>query len=489
MAHIRRHGPVCNVPQHWRPTHNGLRRVLRLAAVLCFTAVASCASVPDMDDLIEPAAAQGDAARVVGPHGPLTAAQSKAILERLQREAGNTDILQRHLAIESAIADGPLIAGNKVTVLRDGPATFAAMFKAIRGAEHYVDLEYYIFEDVEEGDGGQRLGDLLVEKLQQGVQVNIIYDGFGSISTPAAFFERLEQAGANVLKFNPINPAEARTTYSINDRDHRKILVADGRTGIVGGINLSGVYRSSLSSPSASSGREKNRPEIWHDTDLQIDGPAVAELQKLFLATWEKQSGKPLDGRREQPPVPAQGADVVRIVGSTPDHVIPQYYAALLSAIRNAETRIWLTTAYFVPTHQEVEDLADAARRGVEVKLLLPGESDSKLALAVGRSRYEDLLEAGVQIYETQGAIQHSKAAVIDGVWSVVGSSNFDHRSVLFNDEVDAIVLGRDSAAQLEAMFRDSIAAAKQIDPQAWAQRPLTDRIEEVFSRVWQSLL
>ena len=161
----------------------------------------------------------------------------------------------------------------------------------------------------------------------------------------------------------------------------------------------------------------------------------------------------------------------------------------LLSAIRNAEKNVWVTTAYFVPTEEEVENLIYAARRGVDVRLLLPSKSDSDRALAVGHASYGDLLEGGVKIYETQNEVLHSKTAVIDGVWSVVGSSNFDHRSALFNDEVDAVVLGRETAAELEALFRDDLRNAKAIDLKTWEDRPLTQKLDESFSKVWQNLL
>jgi cardiolipin synthase len=160
-----------------------------------------------------------------------------------------------------------------------------------------------------------------------------------------------------------------------------------------------------------------------------------------------------------------------------------------LTAIRNAEKSIELTTAYFVPTHQEMEDLEAAARRGVEVRLLLPDRNDSDLATDVAHSRYSDLLEAGVKIYETHDLILHSKTMVVDEVWSVVGSSNFDHRSVLFNDEVDVVALGSATAHQLRDAFERDLRTAIRIDAAQWADRPLPEKIEQYWSRFWQSLL
>lgn len=466
---------------HWAKS----RLALAISLSICVGSIVACSSVPDVEDLIDQPQTAGTQPDVRGANGPLTAKQSKAVLARLEREAPNTDVLQRHLALESALADSPLVIGNKVALLRDGPATFKAMFQSIRGAKDHINLEYFTFENVEEG--GTQLGDLLVEKQKHGVQVNVIYDSFGSIDTPATFFDRLKDAGVKLLEFNPVNPIEARRGYSLNDRDHRKILIADGKTAVIGGVNLSKVYTSLPQSAAERAG--ETPPDTWRDTDIQIDGPAVAELQKLFLSHWAEQDGNPLPQRNYFPHVAAQGAEVVRVIGSTPDHVVPEYYVAVLSAIRNAEIRVWVSAAYFVPTHQELEDLIQAARRGVDVKLFLPSHSDSDLALRVGRSHYSDLLEVGVQIYETKNSILHSKTAVIDGVWSVVGSSNFDHRSVLFNDEVDAVILGRATAAQMEAMFEDDISKADRIDLKAWKTRPLPERIREFFSRIGQDLL
>jgi cardiolipin synthase len=227
----------------------------------------------------------------------------------------------------------------------------------------------------------------------------------------------------------------------------------------------------------------------WRDTDLKIDGPAVAQLQTLFLDTWSKQKGPPLGDTNMFPVVPAKGTSVVRILGSTPDNSIPRYYVTLLSAMRNAEKSIKITAAYFVPTVQEMEDLTGAARRGVDVRLLLPDVSDSSLSIAVAHSHYTELLEAGVKIYETHDLVLHSKTVVIDGVWSVIGSSNFDHRSVIFNDEVDAVVLGSETANELEAMFDEEQRDAKAIDLKAWKDRSFLQKIKETLVVVWQKML
>jgi cardiolipin synthase len=445
----------------------------------------ACTSVPEFDQGGDQPSGAGSRPQIIGAYGPLTARQSKALLERMSTEPGDAGVLKRHLAIEQAVAEDPLIAGNHTRILRDGPEAFHAIFAAIQDAKDHVNLEYFILEDVE--SDGLHLGDLLVAKRQAGVAVNLIYDSYGSSSTPASFFDRLKQAGVTVVEYNPINPLDAKVSYSLNDRDHRKILVVDGATAIIGGVNLSTTYQSN---PLGKSGAPKGEStEHWRDTDLQLDGPVVAQLQTLFLDHWTKQDGPPLAVAKYFPAVPAKGTEVVRILGSTPDRAIPRYYVTVLSAIRNAEKSISVSAAYFVPTHQEMEDLTDAARRGIDVTLLLPDQSDSARAIAVAHSHYSDLLAAGVKIYETHDLVLHSKSVVVDGVWSVIGSSNFDQRSVLFNDEVDAVVLGSETAQAMETMFGGDVAGARQIDIATWDERPLSQRMREFFSRIWQTLL
>src|SRR6185503_3309483 len=289
--------------------------------ILCtaLSGVTGCATLPD---IATPQAVGKTSPQIVGRRGPLTADQSKTILERLGTDDGDDALLKRHTAYEEAISESPLIAGNRTRLLRDGPQTFKAMFSAIRSARNHINMEYYIFEDVESEDA--HLGDLLIAKRQAGVAVNVIYDSYGSSSTATMFLDRLRQAGINLVSYNPVNPLKSKVPYSFNDRDHRKILVVDGKIAIIGGVNLSTAYQSNPIGKSG--GPPGSTPEQWRDTDLQIEGPAVAELQKLFLDHWAKQKGPPLDQTAMFPTVTPQGNDVVRVLGSTPDNEVPQYY-------------------------------------------------------------------------------------------------------------------------------------------------------------------
>jgi cardiolipin synthase len=465
-----------------------------MRSVLCFTlllaaALTGCAQIPTVPDSISPAA--GAEISVQDARGRLSRRETAALLKRLAAQAPNADEMRRHLAIEQVLSGRPLYSGNLVTTLRDGPDTFAATFAAIRQAEHYLYLEYYILEDV--SLGGEQLSDVLIERQRQGVQIDVLYDSLGSLSTPRQFFDRLSAAGIRVRQFNPFNPLSPYA--SLNRRDHRKILVADSQVAIIGGVNLSTAYQSSGGS---SFDRDEPRPpprtpdneeEPWHDTDLKIEGPAVRELKRLFEQHWRSQGGSADELPMDEQALESKGDEVVRIIGSEHGRLAPRYYATLLAGIRSASTHVWVTAAYFVPTHDEREALAHAARRGIDVRLLLPAHSDSAPALAVQQSYYRGLLRAGVKIFERDDGILHSKTIVADSVWSLVGSSNFDHRSVLFNDEVDAVVIGQKTGESLERYFTDGEQHAHQVDAKTWARRPFVRKLRERFWRLWEQWL
>lgn len=449
------------------------------AAALLLFGLVGCASLPTIvPDLARTTRAP---VPIEGAHGPLSAARSKAILDGLARRGQPTDIFERHLALEEAIVGSPLTAGNEVLLLQDGPATYRAMLAAIEAAREHIHMETYIFDDDEEG---RRFADALIERQRQGVPVRLIRDGVGTIGTPPAFFQRLTEAGVRVLEFNPPNPLRARKEWALNQRDHRKLLIVDGRTAFLGGINISSVYSSGSLQRRAGDGRAPGPP--WRDTDLRLRGPVVAELQKLFLATWAAQRGEPFDTTSAFAPPELAGRQVVRAIGSSPDEPYSLIYATLLSAIGSAETSVHLTNAYFAPDPQLLTALEAAAARGVDVRLILPGRTDSWLVFHAGRGYYERLLRAGVRIFERRGAILHSKTALVDGVWATVGSTNLDWRSFLHNHELNAVVLGTEFGAQLQAMFERDLAASDEIVLAQWRQRGLSLRAKELFARLWE---
>ena len=381
---------------------------------------------------------------------------------------------------DERISHRPFTAGNRVELLKNGPATYAAMERAIAAATRRIDMESYGFDSQE----GARFADLLLAKRAEGVEVNLIYDAWGSIGTPAALFARLRAGGVHVLEYNPLG-VNARVPVDLNRRDHRKLLVVDAAVAITGGVNISRVYERGPAPPGVA-GTADTPP--WRDTDIRITGPAVAQFERLFMQTWHAQRGPPI------PPPPRspgwiRGPAQVQAVDGTPDKDQPAIYRTLVVAIALAHRSVHLTTGFFAPTPELRHILEDAARRGVDVRIIVPAHSTSSMAIEAGRAAYGDLLEAGVHILERHGVVLHAKTAVIDGDYAIVGSSNLDWRSVVFNNEIDAVVIDQDFGDQMEALFRDDAAHSREIRLRAWEARPLGERIQEWTARLIEPLL
>lgn len=436
-----------------------------------------CATLPNVSEVIDEAQTGQEPRQIVSSKGLLSPQKSKAIMERLKNSVNPTDILERFTAVVESVTESPPTKGNKVTLLADGQATYAAMFKAIQNAKDHINLETYIIEG---DDVGRKFADLLLQKQAEGVQVNLIFDSVGSYTTPAPFFQRLRDKGIHVVEFNPVNPLKANGHWLLEHPDHRKILIIDGKVAIAGGINISSVYSSSLS------GKKKaGAPLPVRDTDVQVEGPAVAEFQKLFLDTWEKQKGPKLSDRSYFPALKEEGNALVRVVGSTPGQNNRITFVVYVSAITFAEHSIHLTNAYIIPDDQILDAFTDAARRGVDVKIILPSTSDSSMALDAMRYNYSKLLKAGVKVYEYRNAWLHAKTAVIDGVWSTVGSTNLDYWSLSSIDEVNAVILNREFAVEMEKMFARDLEKSGQIRWEEWQKRPVFQRVKEWFAHLF----
>ncbi len=439
--------------------------------------VVACASLPDVSYLQAHEAAPLPPPTIVNTQGELTDGKAQAVLTTLKEKAGASDILTKHVAAEEAISGTPLVAGNKVRLLDDGPMTMRAMMSAIRAAQDHINLETYIFEDDEVG---RALADLLIAKQAAGVRVNLIYDSVGTIDTPREFFARLRTAGIATLEFNPVNPLHASGDWELNQRDHRKLLVVDGRIAFTGGVNISKVYGKSSILKSKRQAPPKDAKEAaWRDTHMQIEGPVVAEFQKLFLETWRRKTGRMPADARYFPPLTAQGTALVRALGSTPEHADYTIYKTYISALANADKSAHLTTAYFVPDRQIMQAMLDAARRGVDVTIVFPSFTDVGMILYAGRAYYDRLLQAGIKIYERKDAMLHAKTAVIDGVWSTIGSTNLDMRSFLHNDEINAVVLDAEFADRMETLFQRDLKESSEITSQQWSRRGAMERIKE----------
>ncbi len=439
---------------------------------LCLS-MSACASLPDVHYLktsLEPE----NSATIQTANGSLSKQKTESLLARRLRNA-KVD-LPELAALEEAATGSPLIAGNKLTLLNDGPQTMKAMMAAIKDAKDNINLETYIFD--EEGLGGE-FADLLMQKQREGVQVNIIYDSIGSLNTPSEFFQKLRDAGISVVEFNPVNPFKRMISWRLNNRDHRKILVVDGMIAFTGGINITDDYSSS----SLFRSRSKNRSNLgWRDTHIQVEGPAVASFQWLFMETWVSQKVDDIAARKYFPRLQPVGDKIVRVIGSKPDGDY-EIYKAYILAMQEAKTSIHITNSYFVPDAQMVDALTKAAQRGVDVKIVFPGVSDAGLVRHAGRSFYSQLMASGVRIFELQASVLHAKTAVIDGYWSTVGSTNLDMRSFLHNSEVNLIAIDQNFGTVMESAFNEDLKNSVEITPGKWEQRPASDRMREWMAR------
>ena len=375
-------------------------------------------------------------------------------------------------------ANLPFLPGNRVELLIDGPATFKALSDAIGSAQTRIDMESYEWDD----NAGGQFAELLLAARARGVDVNLVYDAWGASETNKTLFDRLRQGGVRVLEFNPLRP-NSRVPIEVNKRDHRKLLCIDGRLAITGGVNISQVYQNDPKPH----GTDPDR-QAWRDTDVRIEGPVVAQFERYFMETWRQQNGPAL---ADPPMTPATqpGTTTVQAIDGAPDSDQPLIYRTLLASIALAQKSIHLTTGFFVPTPDLRDALLGAARRGVDVQLVVPGQSDSSAAVAAGRSGYGDLLQGGVKIHERQQRILHAKTAVIDGAWSAIGSSNLDWRSAVWNNEIDAIILGPEFGARMEAMFADDVTKSHTVTLDAWRRRGVAERLREFKAKMVETLL
>ncbi|TFW30953.1 cardiolipin synthase [Duganella callida] len=444
--------------------------------LMCWGLLGACASLPNvtgLGDKLEPAGAP----TVKTAKGELSDARARALLQQRWAKGGLN--LQEQAALEEAATGVPLIAGNKCTLLFDGPQTISEMLKAISAARNSINFETYIFDQDELGN---KFADTLIEKQQQGVTVNIIYDSVGTLGTPKEFFERMRKAGIRLTEFNPVNPAKVSgDSWKVNNRDHRKVLIVDGKTAFTGGINISATYAKSSLFRSASRPTDKSQVG-WRDTHIKIEGPAVQAFQWMFVRQWAGQAQDELPEADYFPKPVIAGDKVVRVLGSDPGGKF-EIYKAYALAIQEAKKSIHITSAYFVPDQQTVDALKAAARRGVDVRIVVPGVSDVGLVMYAGHAYYDELLEAGVKISQLKLAVLHAKTAVIDGQWSTVGSANIDTRSFLHNSELNVIVMGDGFGVEMERAFQEDLKDSNPVVLDEWRHRPWANRMKEWAAR------
>lgn len=446
-----------------------------LLAAIC-TALTGCHVLPEMQfaRTLPLSRSRTTPIDIESADGMVSRAERVRVSRKLSA-TGDTNLLDYHLAAMRDIGAPPLITGNSVRLLVDGPRTYEAIFAAIEQARHYVLVESFIFEEAAAGD--RSLSALLVQAAQRGVRISVLYDAVGSLTTDQAFLAGLTGAGIALCAFNPLNPLDDRFS-GVNHRDHRKIVVVDGELAFAGGVNFSQAYHiASKQARRRGMSKQASLHEGWRDTHIAIRGTAARQMEDLFRGTW-----RDAECKGEMPPAaPAveAGGTLVQIVASSPDDDTNDIYATMLSVITYAQSRIDVTMAYFVPDETLENALKDAARRGVVVRIILPSYSDFSGVFYAGRAHYDELLESGVKLYELEDAFLHSKSIVVDEVWSSIGSTNFDWRSFVHNNEISVCVIGEEFAGQMSRMFATDLADSKEITLATWKKRGLRERLKE----------
>src|SRR3989454_3285143 len=364
-----------------------------------------------------------------------------------------------------AYTAAPVRWANRVEILLNGEQIFPAQVAAIRSAQKTFTYAQYVYET---GPPARALIKAMSERCQAGVHGHVLVDGIGSLAMPAESRETLVQAGCEFAIFRPV---DLPTISDVNDRNHRRILVVDGRIGFTGGSGASSKWMGN--------GR---REGYWRQTDVRIEGHAVTDLQAAFAENWLEATGRALGGAAYFPRQERQGDVLAQIGRSSPERGGQSIYMMYLFAISSAYRTIHLTNPYFVPDETIRDALLSARARGVRVVLLLPGAIDHELVVAASSAGFGRLLDAGVEIFEYQAGLLHAKTMTIDGAWAMVGSANIDNRSLALNDEISLIAYDREIAERLEKVFENDLTQARPIDPQSWRERSLWRRFLEFLT-------
>jgi len=372
--------------------------------------------------------------------------------------------------------NSPLTNGNEVKLLLNGENKFPEVIRALKEARHHIHMEYYIFEDDEIG---REIRGILIQKAREGLEVRFIYDDFGSRSIRKQFVRELNEGGVEAFPFYKISfiALSNRTNY----RDHRKIIIVDGCTAFMGGINVSSRYING-----------KNDQQLyWRDTHVMINGPGVFYLQYLFICDWNFCASQVIKIKHDYfPPFKVKKGDAfVQIAASGPDSDSPTIMYSLLETIAVTKEELLITSPYFIPGQTILDALCASALSGIKIKLLVPAVSDSALVNAAAKSYYAEILDAGVEVYLYKKGFVHAKTMVSDGELAIVGSANMDHRSFELNFEVNSVIYDRAVAQELRDAFFEDLKDTEKIDPEAWAKRTRASQFSEKMARLLSPLL
>ena len=375
---------------------------------------------------------------------------------------------------ELGVLLGPqFVTGNRIRALRNGDEIFPAMLAAIHGATQTITFETYIYWS---GDIGREFTQALAERARSGVKVHVLLDWVGSAKMDDALLDVMRSAGVQIHKFHPPHWSHLGR---LNNRTHRKLLVVDGRIGFTGGVGIAPLWTGSAQDP-----------EHWRDTHFQVEGPVVAQMQAVFLDNWIKVSGEVLHGAAYFPPLVATGSGLAQMFSSSPSGGSESMQLMYLLSITAASRSIDLSAAYFVPDELASNALVAAMKRGVKLRIVVPGSHiDSETVRSASRARWGPLLAAGALIAEYQPTMHHCKVMVVDRLLVSVGSTNFDNRSFRLNDEATLNVLDSEFATQQTQIFNDDLKRSHMVSLAEWRGRPWRERLAERIASVLGSQL
>ena len=370
-----------------------------------------------------------------------------------------------------ALTDATISGGNKIELLANGDELFPVMLREIMNAKSTVTFTQYLFKG---GTLAREFAQAFADRCRAGVKVFLLLDSHGASEVPEDIIATMTDAGCHLEYFRRIQAPQVILPWKLlryNYRNHRRILVIDGRVGFTGGYGISDAW--------LGDGRTEER---WRDTNLRIEGPAVKYLQAAFLESWLETTGDLLGGQGFFPKLERRGDLPAQVVKSSPVGGSFQNYLLYLLSITSAKKSILITNPYFIPDDRMIDSLLDAERRGVRVVVLVPGKIDFKITYRASRRYYGRMLLGGVEIYEYMAALLHSKTMVVDGVWATVGSTNFDNRSFALNEELNMTLYDRTLAQRLEAMFAEDLKHSRKITYEEWDNRGLKEKFFELFA-------
>ncbi|HUP48684.1 MAG TPA: cardiolipin synthase [Thermoanaerobaculia bacterium] len=372
-----------------------------------------------------------------------------------------------------ALTGSPLSAGNAVTILKNGVQIFPALLAAIRNARRTINLEFYIFWD---GEIAREFAEALAERARAGVQVKVILDAVGSAGMSPTLIEFMRRNGIDLEWYHPLR---WYTLSRVNHRTHRKLLIVDGEIGFSGGVGIADKWLG-----------DADATDHWRETVVRVEGPVVTQMQCAFMDNWIKSRGELLAGLDYFPTIEPRGAHLTQVSKSSPSEGSSTVKLLYIISIVSARRSIYISNAYFVPDPDTRRALEGAVRRGVDVRVIVPGQYvDVPIVRQASRWLYEGMLRRGIRIFEYEPTMMHAKTMVVDGLWSTVGSSNFDDRSFRLNDEVNVNIYDAGIAGRMEQMFLEDLDRSREITLPKWFRRPLFDRLKENFADLFKRQL